>query len=120
MGASPSPRRGSPKIEDSLGVREEVWDLLGRKVEKRAKIAEIYSMAAKSIGLPIALDSPAMDMLRLQLSRYQLLNEQREQLDSKAQELLADNLDFQRLKTLPGIAAVMGLPILAEAGKLQP
>ena len=76
-------------------------------------------MAAESIGLPVALDSPAMDMFRLQLSRYQLLNEQREQLDIRAQELLASNPDFQRLQTLPGIAAVMALTILAEAGDLR-
>jgi transposase len=97
----------------------EAWDLLGRKVEKRKKIAEMYAMAAESIGLPVALDSPAIEMFRLQLRRYQQLNEDRAHLDARAQELLADNPDFQRLLTLPGIGAVMALTILAEAGNLR-
>jgi transposase len=97
----------------------EAWDLLGRKVEKRKKIAEMYAMAAESIGLPVALDSPAIEMFRLQLHRYQQLNEDRAHLDARAQELLADNTDFQRLLTLPGIGAVMALTILAEAGDLR-
>jgi hypothetical protein len=97
----------------------EAWDLLGKKVEKRRKIAEIYALAAESIGLPVALDSPAIEMFRLQLRRYQDLNEQRDHLDARSQELLAGNADFQRLQTLPGIAAVMALTILAEAGDLR-
>jgi transposase len=47
------------------------------------------------------------------------LNQQRQQLDERAQELLAENSDFQRLQTLPGIAAIMALTILAEAGDLR-
>ena len=39
--------------------------------------------------------------------------------DARAQVLLADNPDFQRLLTLPGIGAVMALTILAEAGDLR-
>jgi transposase len=35
-------------------------------------------------------------------------------LDQRAQELLAGNPDFQRLKTLPGIGAITALTILAE------
>lgn len=97
----------------------EAWDLLGKKVEKRRKVAEIYALAAESIGLPVALNSPAIEMFRLQLRRYQDLNEQRDHLDARSQELLSGNADFQRLQTLPGIAAVMALTILAEAGDLR-
>jgi transposase len=67
----------------------------------------------------VALDSPAIETFRLQLARYAELNQQREQLDQRAQELLAGNRDFQRLQTLPGIGAVMALTILAEAGDLR-
>jgi transposase len=98
---------------------KEAWDLLGKKVAKRAKIAEIYAMAAESIALPVGIDSPAVEMFRLQLARYYALNEQRQQLDSRAQQLLMGNADFQRLQTLPGIGAVMALAILAEAGDLR-
>lgn len=97
----------------------EAWDLVGRKVSKRAKLEEMYALASDSIGLPVALDSPAIETFRLQLTRYLELNRQREHLDRRAQELLAENADFQRLKTLPGIGAITALTILAEAGDLR-
>jgi transposase len=56
---------------------------------------------------------------RLQLARYAELNRHRDQLDQRAQELLAGNADFQRLKTLPGIGAITALTILAEAGDVR-
>jgi transposase len=97
----------------------EAWDLVGRKVSKRAKLEEMYALASESIGLPVALDSPAIETFRLQLTRYLELNRQREHLDRRAQELLAENADFQRLKTLPGVGAITALTILAEAGDLR-
>lgn len=97
----------------------EAWDLVGRKVAKRAKLEEIYTLASESIGLPVSLDSPAIEVFRLQLSRYLELNQQRDQLDRRAQELLAGNADFKRLQTLPGIGAITALTILAEAGDLR-
>ena len=97
----------------------EAWDLIGRKVAKRNWLAETYAMAAESIGLPVALESTAIDMFRLQLSRYLELNDQREQLDVRAQQMLSDNADFQRLQSLPGVGAVMALTILAEAADLR-
>ena len=39
----------------------------GQKWDKRAKLEEIYDLAADSIGVPVALDSPAMETFRLQL-----------------------------------------------------
>ncbi|MGI9071939.1 MAG: hypothetical protein ACR2JB_11665 [Bryobacteraceae bacterium] len=76
----------------------EAWDLVGRKVSKRAKLEEMYLLASESIGLPLSLDSPAIETFRLQLGRYLELNCQRNQLDLRAQELLASNADFQRLQ----------------------
>lgn len=93
--------------------------MAGRKVDKRAKLEEIYDLTGESIGIAVALDSPAIETFRLQLSRYAELNQQRAQLESRAQELLRDHPDFQRLQTLPGIAAITALTILAEAGDLR-
>jgi len=97
----------------------EAWDLIGRKVAKRAWLAETYAMAAESIGLPVSLESTAIAMFRMQLSRQVQLNLERKQLDQTAQRLLAENADFRRLLTLPGIGAIMALTILAEAGDLR-
>ena len=65
------------------------------------KLVEIYAMAAESIALPVAKDSPAIEMFCIQLARYADLNEKREELDDRAQQLLAGNADFHRLQTLP-------------------
>ncbi len=113
------PTAAAIRALDEEAFTKEAWHLVGRKVEKRRKIAELYAMAAQSIGLPVTLDSPAIDMFRLQLKRYQALNDDRESLDAKAQALLAQNEDFNRLQTLPGIGAIMALTILAEAGDLR-
>jgi transposase len=97
----------------------EAWDLVGRKCAKQAKLEEIHELACASIRLPVALDSPAIEAFRLQLQRYQELNERRKWLDTRARELLVDNADFNRLIQLPGIAAITALTILAEAGDLR-
>jgi transposase len=97
----------------------EAWDLIGRKVAKRAWLKEVYGMAAETIGLPVALDSPAIHTFRLQLRRQLQLNQQRQELDLFAQQLLAGNADFCRLQTLPGVGAIMALTILAEAGDMR-
>ncbi len=97
----------------------EAWNVVGKKVDKRAKLAEIYELAAHSIGLPVALESPAVETFRLQLERYAELNERRTWLDRRSQEVLASNPDFQRLIQLPGVAAITALTILAEAGDMR-
>lgn len=109
----------SIRILDFETFSHEAWDLTGRKVAKRAWLAETYAMAAETIGLPVALDSPAIEMFRLQLARHLELNDQREHLDTRAQEMLAGNPDFERLQSLPGIGAIMALTILAEAADLR-
>jgi len=63
----------------------EAWKVAGRKVYKRAKLEEIYDLAGESIGIPVALNSPAIKTFRLQLSRYAELNRHRDQLDQRAQ-----------------------------------
>ncbi len=69
--------------------------------------------------LAVELDSPAIEAFRLQLQRYEELNQRRKWLDERAQALLVDNADFNRLIQMPGIAAITALTILAEAGDLR-
>jgi transposase len=71
------------------------------------------------MGLPIPLDSPALDTFRLQLQRYLTLTEQRHELESFAATRLKDNADFLRLQTLPGVGPIIALMILAESGDLK-
>ena len=113
------PTAESIRMLDFETFSREAWDLIGRKVAKRAWLAETYAMAAESIGLPVSLESTAIARFRLQLSRQVQLNMERKQLDETAQRLLAENADFRRLLTLPGIGAIMTLTILAEAGDLR-
>jgi len=113
------PTPASIRALDRNAFITEAWDLVGRKVSKQAKLEEIYTLATESIGLPVALESAAIETFRLQLTRYLELSQQRHYLDRRAQELLADNPDFQRLKTLPGVGAITALTILAEAGDLR-
>ena len=95
------------------------WALVGRKVNKRAKLEEIWDTAAQTAALPHALDSLAVEMFRLQLRRYQELNTLRAQLEARAEQALTGNADFEHLKTLPGIGSIIALTVLAEGGDLR-
>ena len=98
---------------------EAAWDVIGRKVNKRAKLEEIWEMAGASAGLPHAQDSLAVETFRITLRRYQELNELRAKLELRAEQALETNADFAHLKTLPGIGSVIAMTILAEAGDLR-
>ena len=95
------------------------WDLVGRKVNKRAKLEEIWDMSAHSAALPHALDSLGVEMFRFQLRRYQELNALRAELEERAEHALTGNTDFKCLKTLPGVGSIIALTILAESGDLR-
>ena len=97
----------------------QAWKLVGRKVNQRALLAEIYAVAQQSIGVPVALDSAAMTMFRLMLEQYLALNQLRERIAEQAAILLADHPDSRRLMTMPGIGPANALTILAEAGDLR-
>ena len=98
---------------------QQAWSLVGRKVNKRAKLEEIYELAFETIALPIAPESFAVQAFRLQLERYLSLNALRRQLEEWAEEALGTNADAQLLRTIPGIGPVLALIILAEAGDLR-
>lgn len=95
------------------------WEVVGRKVGKRRQLEEIHELAQNSIALPLAAGSVAVETFRLQLSRYDALNEQRNTLEARAHALLKDRRDYQRLCEIPGIGPIIALVILAEAGDLR-
>ena len=95
------------------------WAVVGRKVNKRAKLEEIWEMAGKTAALPHALDSLAVETFRITLRRYQELNALRTELELRAEQALKTNADFAHLKTLPGIGSVIAMTILAEGGDLR-
>jgi transposase len=99
--------------------RDTIWQSMGRRVHKQAKIEEIHALATRSIALPVDVNSPAVTTFRLQLERYLQLCQAREALDAQADVLLADRPDYQYLRTIPGIGSVIALVILAEAGDLR-
>lgn len=98
---------------------QEAWPLVGRKVNKRAKLDEIYELAGETIALPIDPENFAVQAFRLQLERYLSLNRLRKELETWAEESLGENADAQLLRTIPGIGPILALIILAEAGDLR-
>jgi transposase len=112
----------TPAVITALSEAEfqtRAWNLVGRKVNKRALLAQIYAAAQQSIGVPVALDSAAITMFRVMLEQYLALNQLRERIAEQAALLLKDNPDSCRLMTVPGIGAANALTILAEAGDLR-
>lgn len=95
------------------------WDLVGRKVDKRAKLEEIWEAAGATAALPHALDCLAVDMFRVTLRRYQDLNHLRSDLEERASQVLAGKPEFEHLKSLPGVGPIIALTILAEAGDVR-
>jgi len=103
-------------LEEYLSAAASV---VGRKVNKRAWLTEVYELAGRSVALPVALDSPAVATFRLRLQSFLDLSSQRAQLERWADQLLCDHRDYQLLQTIPGIGPVFALTILAEAGDLR-
>jgi transposase len=97
----------------------QAWNLVGRKVSKRALLAEIYAAAKRSIGVPVPLDSAAVAMFRVVLGEYLDLHRLRGHIAERAAIVLGDNPDSRRLMTVPGIGPANALTILAEAGDLR-
>lgn len=100
---TPTAVRALPKAEFVLAA----WSGVGRKVNKRAKLEELYELAHRSIALPVAVNSVAIETFHLQLAQIRRLAELRQTLEARAHALLKDRADFQRLCSLPGVASVL-------------
>jgi transposase len=112
---TPAAVRALPKEEFVRAA----WSVVGRKVNKRAKLEELYELAQHSIALPVFMDSLAIETFRLQLGQLRRLAELRQGLEERAHALLKDRADFQHLCSLPGVASVLAMVILAEGGDLR-
>jgi transposase len=98
---------------------EAAWPVVGRKVSKHRLLSDIYETAQESIGLPVAVDSDAVAMFRMVLAEGRSLIRQRDAIETRAEELLGENADYRRLRTMPGVGPVNALTILAEGGDLR-
>jgi len=95
------------------------WDVSGRKVNKRHWLIDFYDTAQNSIGVPISEGSQACKMFRIVLQEHIDLCKLRQEVESSADQYCENNVDYQRLKTVPGIGPILALTILAEAGDLR-
>lgn len=98
---------------------EQAWELVGKKVHKAAKLAEIWEMAQQSAALPHEPDSLAVETFRVTLRQAQHLNALRNSLEQRAEQALADHKDYDQLVSLPGIGPIIAMTILAEAGNIR-
>lgn len=60
-----------------------------------------------------------MATFRLLLAEHQELCRKRAKLEETAHELLKERLDYQILRSVPGIGPIIALTVLAEAGDLR-
>lgn len=113
----PTPGAIAKYTEDEF--YEIAYPIVGKKNNKKQWIKDPYRTACKSIGLPVEESSVSAEMFSLMLDEYARLTNIREQIQSKADTLLASNSDYQMLQTLPGIGPVIALVIIAEAGDMR-
>jgi hypothetical protein len=97
----------------------EAWDLIGRRVNKRLVLSDIYDTALSSTGLPIDADSKALVMYRLVVNQMLQLIQARDEIEQQCIAVLGEHPDFLKLQQIPGIGPINALTILAEAGDLR-
>ena len=95
------------------------WPLVGRKVAKERILTDIYLTAQTSIGIPAEEHSETVAMLRFVLRQLVTLCQLRDTIENRADAVLENNSDYQRLRLIPGIGPIAALTILAEAGDLR-
>ena len=113
----PSPHRISAMTKDEFTMA--AWEVVGRKVEKSLLLSDIYETAKASAGLPVAPVSDAIRMFRLMLAEGRSLIRQRNAIEDRAVELLAERPDDLLLRPIPGNGPIHALTILAETGDLR-
>ncbi|MGK7295372.1 MAG: IS110 family transposase, partial [Candidatus Wenzhouxiangella sp. M2_3B_020] len=103
------PTPGSIRALDREDFIVAAWDVVGRKVSKRRLLSDIYDTAGESVGLPVDPGSDAVAMFRMVLAQGRGLIRQRDEIERRAEAMLADHADYQRLKTIPGIGPINAL-----------
>lgn len=93
------------------------WPVIGRKVSEHRRLADVYETARTSIGLPVPAEAVAM--FRMTLAEGRSLIARRDEIEHRAELLLADHADDRRLRTIRGVGPINALTILAEAGDLR-
>ena len=93
--------------------------LIPTKHSKEAVLRSFHEKARQSVGLPVPLESQAVATFRLLLAEHAELCRKRAALEHTAHELLQGRLDYQLLRSVPGIGPIIALTILAEAGDLR-
>jgi transposase len=112
----PSAVRQYTKAAFIAAARERI---AGRKVDQARWLADFYDTACQSMGLPVTPDSETMRMFRVVLEEYRALCALRKRLEADAVLRLANQPDFVRLQTVPGIGPILAMTILAEASDLR-
>jgi len=98
---------------------EKASQLLWRKQSKAPILRALYAKAQESVALPVPLESQAIATFRLTLAQHLELCRIRAELEETAHELLQDQLDYQILRSVPGVGPIIALTVLAEAGDLR-
>jgi transposase len=93
--------------------------LVRTKHSKEAVLRSFHAKARESVGIPVGLESQAVATFRLLLEEHAELCRKRAALERTAHELLQGRLDYQILRSVPGIGPVIALTIMAEAGDLR-
>lgn len=98
---------------------EHALALAGRKVSKINWLKDVYKNAKNSMGLPVEPTSQAIAMFQFILNEFSDVCQRRAKIEKIADAYLTNHVDYQRLKTIPGIGPIIALTILAEAGNLK-
>ena len=91
----------------------------GARSTKRDGSPTSTTRRAEAWACPVSPESEAMRMFRVVLEEYRALCHRRKQLEADIVTRLADQQDFVRLQTVPGIGPILALIILAEARDLR-
>lgn len=113
------PTPGTITCSSKEAFIDAAWNVVGKKVSKARLLGDIYETAQSSIALPVDPDSAAIDMFRLVLGEGRSLIRQRDEIEHQAHGILANNADYNRLRTVPGVGPITAMTILAEAGDLR-
>ena len=89
------------------------------KHSKSSILGSLYDIAKESVGIPVSLDSKAVETFRLILTDHLKLCLKRAELEKTADKLLEEDPNYKILRSVPGIGPIIALTILAEAGDLR-